>query len=90
MEKPKSYQQAQFANTIYAPQSTINHSNHIVLTPGDNSTSFGASSSGTHSKLATEQPLQLPTGPGISSVMDPKYTHFANAKYNKAGQSVSV
>jgi hypothetical protein len=88
VEKPKSYQQAQFANTMYAPPSTVNHNNIIQLTgEGSSTSSFGASSSGVH-KLATDQPLPLPTGPGISSVMDPKYSSYPNTKY-KTGQTVS-
>ncbi|KAG5672466.1 hypothetical protein PVAND_002593 [Polypedilum vanderplanki] len=78
IEKPKAYQQAQIANTIYAPASTINHSNNIVLTGGDSN--LGASSSSGNYKLLNEQHLQLPSGPAINSVLDPKY-----AKYKTGG-----
>lgn len=84
MEKPRAYQQAQIANTIYAPASTINHSNNIVLTGGDSS--MGASSSSGNYKLL-EQPLQLPSGPAINSVLDSKY---AGKSKTGGGTMVSV
>lgn len=77
-EKPKSYQQAQSIDTInYHPGSTVNHSNNIVLAGG------GASSG----NKSTDQVLQLPAGPGISSVLDKQAFGYSA---NKRQQSVSI
>lgn len=82
MERPKSYQQAQYANTIYAPSSTVVHTNNIVLTDGGSSYSGGSSGS---AKIA-DQALQLPSGQGISSVIDLKYGGYSsNSKFSKTG-----
>lgn len=84
-EKPTSYQQAQSIDTINYPGSTVNHSNNILLA-GGNSPNYGATASGGNNK-STDQVLQLPAGPGISSVLD-KQTVF-NYSANKRQQSVS-
>lgn len=82
LETPKSYQQAQTMDTLYT--STINHHNNITLTGGGSSSNYGTSSSG--GKLVSEQPLQLPSGAGVNSVIDPKSFSYSS-KY-KTGQTV--
>lgn len=99
-DTPISYQQAQNIDqhTIsYQPPlgSTINHSNNIVLTGGGNNPNYGATAS-SGGKM-TDQVLPLPTGAGISSVIDSSKTSSSSTSSssftysaNKRQQSVSV
>lgn len=85
IEKSRPYQQAQTIDTIYAPSSTINPSNHIVLTGGNN---YGAGSSGGGGKsTGVDQTFHLPVGMAVNSVIDSKQFPNPSIKY-KAGQMV--
>ena len=85
-EKPKSYHQAQSIDTIsYHPGSTINHSNNIVLA-GGTSPNYGATGASSGANKSADQVLQLPAGPGVSSVLDKQAISYSA---NKRQQSVS-
>lgn len=83
-EKPKSYHQAQSIDMVNYQVSTVNHNNNILLA-GGTSPNYGATATG--GNKSTDQVLQLPAGPGISSVLD-KQTFAYSA--NKRQQSVST
>jgi hypothetical protein len=83
-----SYQQAQVADTMYAPSfgSTVNHSNNIVLTSGSSVSNYGATSSTSSTSSSSmmnagkfsstsidQQPqFQLSSGAGVQSIIEAK------------------